>query len=83
MSLNSWNRALYEEIYFEEQATPSETSFMMSGCFEMSILIMGEILDMFPYSNTSDVGMGFLNQTLWPIGREFLASTTQMALVGA
>ena len=37
-----------------------------SGLVEMLILMVGEMLAMFPSSKASDVGMGFLNQSTFP-----------------
>ena len=45
------------------------------GVTEMSILMVGEILAMFPSSKASGAGMGFLNQST-ALGMNSLVSTT-------
>jgi hypothetical protein len=47
------------------------------GLTKMSILIVGEIFSMLTSSNTSGVGIGFLNQSTWPEGMKSLASMVQ------
>ena len=66
-----------------EHAVPMVISSMMSGLMEMSILTVGEMLAMFPSSKTSRVGIGFLNQSIFPEGIKSLVLIAQMeALIG-
>jgi len=53
-------------------------SYMISGLMEMLILIVGEILAMFPSSKESRVGIGLLNQSICPDGMKSLVSITHM-----
>ena len=66
MSQNSWKSALLEATSSMEQDAPSMMSSTISGLVEMLILMVGEILSMFPYSKASGIGMGFLNQSTFP-----------------
>jgi hypothetical protein len=44
---------------------------------EISTLIVGGMLAMFPYSKALRVGIGFLNQSMCPGGMKSLVSTAQ------
>jgi hypothetical protein len=50
-------------------------SSTMPCLMEMSILMVGEMLAMLPYSNESGEGMGLLNQLIGPDGIKSLVST--------
>ena len=43
---------------------------------EMSILMVGEMLAMFPSSKVSGVGMGFLNQSTFPWMKSLISTKT-------
>ena len=49
-----------------EQDAPSMISSTILELVEMSILMVGEMLAMFPSSKVSGTGMGFLNQSTFP-----------------
>jgi hypothetical protein len=61
-----------------EHATPMVISSMMPSLMEMSILMLGEMLVMFPYSKSSRAGIGFLNQSICPEGIKSLVSIVHM-----
>jgi hypothetical protein len=45
---------------------------------EISILMVGKILAIFPSLKESGVGIGLLNQHIFPNGRKYLVSTVYM-----
>jgi hypothetical protein len=49
-------------------------SSMVLGLMEMSILIVGEMLAMFPSLKALGAGIGFLNQSIYPEGMKSLVS---------
>jgi hypothetical protein len=61
-----------------EHAAPMVISSMILGLMEMSILIVGEMLAMFPSSKASGVGIGLLNQSICPEGIKSLVSIAHM-----
>jgi hypothetical protein len=63
-----------------QHAVPVVISSMIPGLMEMSILTVGEILAMFPYSKASGVGIGLLNQSICPNGIKSLVSIAHMEL---
>jgi hypothetical protein len=56
---------------------------MMSGLMEMSTLMVGEMLAIFPYSKALGAGIECLNQSIYPRGMQSLVSTTQLLLLVA
>ena len=50
----------------KKQDAPSMISSTTLGLVEILILMVGEMLAMFPSSKASGVGMGFLNQSTFP-----------------
>jgi hypothetical protein len=61
-------------IFSVEHATPMVISSMIPSLMEMSILKVGEMLSMFPSSKASGVGIGLLNQSIFPEGIKYLVS---------
>jgi hypothetical protein len=54
--------------------TPMVISSMIPGLMEISILIVGEMLVMFPSSKASGAGIGLLNQSICSNGIKSLVS---------
>jgi hypothetical protein len=57
------------------QAAPMVISSTMPFLMEMSILMVGKMLAIFPYSKASGAGMGLLNQSIGLEGIKYLVST--------
>jgi hypothetical protein len=64
--------------FLGEHATPMVISSTIPNLMEMSILIVGEILAMFPSSKEYGVGIGLLNQSICPEGIKSLVSIEHM-----
>jgi hypothetical protein len=63
-----------------EHAVPMVISSMILGLMEISILTVGEMLAMLPSSKVSGVGIGLLNQSICPYGRNSLVLIAYMEL---
>jgi hypothetical protein len=61
-----------------EHAGPMVISSMILGLMEISILIVGGMLAMFPSSKVSGAGIGLFNQSICPDGRNYLVSIAYM-----
>jgi hypothetical protein len=59
-----------------EHVAPMVISSMILGLMEMSILIVGDMLAMFPSSKASGVGIRLLNQSICPKGIKSLVLIT-------
>ena len=82
MSLYSCNREVYEATSSREHAVPRENYSIFLGSIKIFTLVVGEIFDMFPSSNTSGDGIVFLNQLTFLDGNKHLDSMAQISWVG-
>lgn len=73
---------MYVVISSGEHAAPREISLTFLGLFEIFNLMVGEIFDMFPSSNSSGAGMGFLDQSTFLGVRKYFDSMRQIPLGG-
>jgi hypothetical protein len=61
-----------------EHPAPMMISSIISNLMEISILMVGDILAIFPSSKVSGEGIGLLNQSICPDGIKYLVSIAYM-----